>query len=93
MCVSFGTSQQFSNDSLPSLPPLFPSCQQILVPNAVSWLAMWCSSLVIAYGLRQKEKQRDLLLASGAVWTYHEQVSWGGGTLRGCAPVDARRVG
>jgi len=48
---------------------------QILVPNAVSWLAMWVSGLVIALGLGQKERLRDQLLASGAVWTYHEGVS------------------
>lgn len=47
---------------------------QVLVPNAVSWFAMWCSSLVIAYGLRQKERMRDQLMATGAVWTYHEGV-------------------
>ena len=46
----------------------------ILIPNAISWFLMWVSSLIIAYGLRQKERLRDHLLATGAVWTYHEGV-------------------
>ena len=53
---------------------------QILVPNAISWFVMWLSGLVIGYGLRQKERLRDQLLASGAVWTYHEAVRKEGGT-------------
>ncbi len=51
------------------------SLQMILVPNAASWLAMWCSGFVIAYGLRQKERLRDVLLATGAVWTHHENLA------------------
>lgn len=52
-----------------------PSMAAIIVPNAVSWLCMWLSSLLLAYGLHQKELVRDALLASGAVWTMHEQVA------------------
>ncbi|GAX80861.1 hypothetical protein CEUSTIGMA_g8296.t1 [Chlamydomonas eustigma] len=48
---------------------------EITIPNAASWFAMWLSSLVIAYGLRQKERLRDVLLASGAVWTHHEELA------------------
>lgn len=36
---------------------------------------MWVSSLLLGWGLRQKERMRDALLASGAVWTMHEHVA------------------
>lgn len=49
--------------------------QDILVPNAISWLLMWLSSCVLAAGLRQKERLREALLAIGAVWTLHESVA------------------
>ncbi|KAK9815906.1 hypothetical protein WJX72_011686 [[Myrmecia] bisecta] len=40
----------------------------ILLPNAISWFAMWLSGIVIAAGLRRKEQVRAALLASGALW-------------------------
>jgi len=51
------------------------SFAQILVPNSASWFAMWLVSLLLAWGLRRKERVRDALLQSGAVWTMHEQVA------------------
>lgn len=36
---------------------------------------MWGSSLVMSAALRQKERVRDTLLASGAVWSAHENVA------------------
>lgn len=38
------------------------SFSQILVPNAVSWFAMWLASLLLAWGLYRKECVRDALL-------------------------------
>ncbi len=70
-----GKVRRPTNPALSSLLSFLPTLQAIIVPNAVSWLCMWLSSLLLAYGLRQKERVRDTLLASGAVWTMHEQVA------------------
>jgi len=47
----------------------------VLVLNAVSWFMMWCSSLMLVTGLRQKERIRETLLAAGHVWTAHENLA------------------
>ncbi|GFR44736.1 hypothetical protein Agub_g6064, partial [Astrephomene gubernaculifera] len=51
------------------------SYRSILAPNALSWLLMWLSSLLVAAALRAKEAVREGLLARGAVWTAHEAVA------------------
>jgi hypothetical protein len=47
----------------------------VLVPNAISWGAMWLSSLVLAAGLWHKEAVRRELLRQGNVWTNNEAVA------------------
>lgn len=51
------------------------SYEAILVPNALSWGLMWISSLVVCWGLHQKEQLRASLQASGAVWTANEHLA------------------
>eukprot|EP00192_Tetraselmis_astigmatica_P003401 CAMPEP_0117684608 /NCGR_PEP_ID=MMETSP0804-20121206/21206_1 /TAXON_ID=1074897 /ORGANISM="Tetraselmis astigmatica, Strain CCMP880" /LENGTH=591 /DNA_ID=CAMNT_0005495643 /DNA_START=347 /DNA_END=2123 /DNA_ORIENTATION=- len=47
----------------------------VILPNAASWFGMWCASLVLVVGLRQKEYMREMLLAAGHVWTAHERLA------------------
>eukprot|EP00775_Hariotina_reticulata_P003165 gene3165-3443_t len=49
--------------------------QQILLPQVVSWTAMWISGLIICYGLYKKEQLRASLAAAGQVWTRHESAA------------------
>lgn len=45
------------------------SNQAILIPNAMSWLFMWLTSLIVCWGLYKKEAVRASLHSFGAVWT------------------------
>ena len=65
------------------------SISYICVPNAMSWGIMWLSSLIIFYGLRQKELLRGRLLAANQVWTLNEQVAR---ALRGDGEGERTRV-
>lgn len=57
--------------SLYILKCLLPNCdaQMVLVPNALSWLMTVPPALVLAAGLRRKERLRRRLMAAGRVWT------------------------
>ncbi|KAJ9522363.1 hypothetical protein QJQ45_008162 [Haematococcus lacustris] len=53
----------------------FMAAQDVLTPMAVALLTMAFSLGVMAWALREKERLRLRLLASGAVWTAHEGIA------------------
>lgn len=54
---------------------LLHAVQQILLPQIVSWGAMWVCGLLIFAALRQKEFLRASLSAAGQVWTVNEEAA------------------
>lgn len=47
----------------------------MVVPLSIGFALMAASSLIVASGLRAKERLRAALLAAGAVWTAHEALA------------------